>query len=185
MPTTPVCTNISLGFGDVAMVEFGNVCLGPGGAKTIGFWGNKNGNKLINGTDLAMLSALNLVDEFGDDFDPPTFRKLKMWLREATAVNMAYMLSAQLAAMELNVFNGKVDGNALIYAPGTTSANALGFATVYDVMAEANTELGLHPLTLSGSPYRAYQEALKNALDRANNNLSFVQPYPCPYTFVD
>jgi hypothetical protein len=49
-------------------------------------------------------------------------------------------------------------------------------------MAEANTELGLHGLTLSGSPYRSYQEALKNALDRANNNLSFVQSGPgsCP-----
>jgi hypothetical protein len=32
--------------------------------------------------------------------------------------------------MELNVYNGFVDGDALIYAPGTTSANPLGFATV-------------------------------------------------------
>jgi hypothetical protein len=54
---------------------------------------------------------------------------------------MAYMLSAQLAAMELNVFNGFVNGNALIYAPGTTSANALGYASVNAVMAEANTDL--------------------------------------------
>ncbi len=95
---------------------------------------------------------------------------------------MAYMLSAQLSGMELNVFNGKVNGSALIYAPGTFSANPNGFATVNAVMTEANSELGLHGLTLAGSPYRAYQEALKNALDRANNNVNFVQPGPssCP-----
>jgi hypothetical protein len=95
---------------------------------------------------------------------------------------MAYMLSAQLSAMELNVRNGNVNGGSLIYAPGTTSADANGFATVNAVMTEANIELGLHGLTLSGSPYRSYQEALKNALDRANNNLSFVQAGPgtCP-----
>ncbi len=45
------------------------------------------------------------------------------WLLAANASNMANMLSAQLAAMELNVYNGKVNGGALIYAPGTTSAN--------------------------------------------------------------
>ena len=71
------------------------------------------------------------------------------------------------------------------YAPGTTSANALGFASVNAVMTEANTELGLHADTTSGSAldaFRSYQEALKNALDRANNNLNFLQAGPgsCP-----
>jgi hypothetical protein len=94
------------------------------------------------------------------------------------------MLSAQLAAMELNVEAGFVSGSALVYAPGTTSANALGFATVNAVMVEANTELGLHGSTLAGSPYRAYQEALKNALDNANNNKTFVQPTPCGFSFA-
>jgi hypothetical protein len=52
-------------------------------------------------------------------------------------------------------------------------------------MAEANTELGLHGLTLAGSPYRAYQEALKNALDAGNNNHNFVQPVPCAFSFLE
>ena len=52
--------------------------------------------------------------------------------------SMAYMLSAQRAAMELSVLNGKVDGDSLIYAPGTESANDLEFATVNDVMSEAD-----------------------------------------------
>jgi hypothetical protein len=43
----------------------------------------------------------------------------------------------------------------------------------------------LHGSVLSGNPFRAYQEALKNALDAANNNLNFVQAAPCPFTFAD
>jgi len=164
-------------------VEFGNLCLGEGGGLTLGFWSNKNGRKLVGADDLAMLVSLNLRNADGSGFDPVDYDAFRTWLLSANATNMAYMLSAQLAAMELNVFNGKVDGDALIYAPGTDSANDLGFATVNDVMAEANAELGLHGLTLADSPYRAYQEALKNALDRANNNENFVQPTPCPFTF--
>jgi hypothetical protein len=139
---------------------------------------------LIGSTDLLMLRNLNLVQANGSAFDPTTYAQLRTWLLNATAVNMAYMLSAQLAAMELNVFNGLVNGNTLIYAPGTTSANSLGFATVDAVMTEANTELGLHHTAYDGSGWRSYQEALKNALDKANNNLNFVQSSPCYFSFA-
>ena len=167
---------VVLGDGDtVSGLYFGNVCTGAGGGLTLGFWSNKNGSKLIDATDLAMLVALNLRNANGSNFDPSSYSTFRTWLLKAKATNMAYMLSAQLAAMELNVFNGFVDGNSLIYAPGTTSANSSGFATVNAVMSEANAELGLHGSTKDGSAFRAYQEALKTALDRANNNLSFVQ----------
>jgi hypothetical protein len=165
-------------------VLFGNLCLGAGGGLTLGFWSNKNGQALIGNDDLCMLRKLNLRTATGGDSDPASSGDFRTWILGATATNMAYMLSAQLAAMELNVFNGKVNGGALIYAPGTESANSLGFATVNAVMAEADTELGLHGLTLAGSPDRAYQEALKNALDNANNNKTFVQATPCPFTFA-
>jgi len=183
MPTTAMSVNITLP--PNGYVEFGNLCLGPGGGMTLGFWSNKNGGALVGADDLAMLVGLNLRNANGSNYDPATWKSLSSWLLAATATNMANMLSAQLAAMELNVFNGKVSGGSLIYAPGTNSANALGFATVNAVMAEANAELGLHGLTLSGSPDRAYQEALKNALDKANNNLNFVQATPCPFTFAE
>lgn len=39
------------------------------------------------------------------------------------------------------------------------------------------------PLTLAGSPYCPVQESIKNALDQANNNRTFVQPTPCSCTF--
>lgn len=167
-----------------ATVEFGNLCLGAGGGLTLGFWSNKNGEKLMDGTDLAMLTALNLRNANGTPFDPATYSAFRTWILGATATNMAYMLSAQLAAMELNVFNGKVSGGSLIYAPGATSANSLGYATVNAVMAEANTSLGTDANTTSAGPARTYQEALKNALDRANNNLNFVQATPCAFSFA-
>ncbi|HEX6749634.1 MAG TPA: hypothetical protein VF092_20245 [Longimicrobium sp.] len=183
LATTANPVAVTLAAGDDRTVTFGNLCVGAGGGLTLGFWSNKNGQALMDGTDLAMLSALNLRNAAGAGFDPGTYASFRTWILGATATNMAYMLSAQLAAMELNVFNGKVAGSSLIYAPGATSANSLGFATVSAVMAEADTELGLHGVTTDGSPFRAYQEALKNALDKANNNLSFVQATPCAFSF--
>ena len=182
--TTATLVDITLAAGDDKTVIFGNVCLGSGGGLTLGFWSNKNGQALVGADDLAMLTALNLRNANGTAFDPANAAALKTWLLNATATNMAYMLSAQLAAMELNVYNGFVSGTSLIYAPGTTSANGLGFATVNAVMAEADTELGLHGLVLSGDPNRGHQEALKNALDKANNNLNFVQAVACPFSFA-
>jgi len=130
---------------------------------------------LIGADDLALLVSLNLVNENGAAFNPANKTQVRGWLNGARAVNMAYMLSAQLAAMALNVHNGLVSGSALVYAPGTTSANAAGFATVSALMAEANAELGLHPTAVAGDAWRTYQTALKDALDNANNNRSFVQ----------
>ena len=179
---------VSLDVGETAIgLNFGNLCVGADGGRTIGFWGNRNGQALIGADDLALLSGLNLVNEDGSAFDPTTAAEVRTWLRAATARNMAYMLSAQLASMALNVHNGFVDGSSLVYAPGTTSANVAGFATVDALMAEANAELGLHPTTVPGDTWLDYQTALKDALDTANNNLTFVQadPSTCPAPFAD
>jgi hypothetical protein len=160
-------------------VEFGNVCLGAGGGKTLGFWSNKNGQAVMGdnggvGPELSLLSGLNLKNATGGNFDPATYTGFRTWLLGANASNMAYMLSAQLAAMDLNVEAGLVNGNSLVWT-GTQ------FLTVNQLMALANTELGLHGYTLAGNPNRAYQEYLKNALDKANNNMNFVQGTPCGY----
>ncbi len=174
---------VSLAAGDKATVKFANVCVGAGGARSTGFWSNKNGQALFGADGLALMVSLNLRNANGTAFDPGNYSQVKNWLLKANTTNMAYILSAQLAAMELNVHNGKVSGRSLIHAPGTTSANAAGFATVNAVMAEANNELGLHGLTKSGSPYRSSQTALKNALVKANNNLTFVKATPCAFRF--
>jgi hypothetical protein len=168
--------------GNVSGINFGNVCIGAGGGLTLGFWSNKNGQKLFGSDDLALMVSLNLRNANGSNFDPSSYTAFRNWLLNAKATNMAYMLSAQLAAMELNVLNGFVSGSSLVYAPAAAGASSSGFISISALMAEANTELGAHGLTLSGSPYRAYQEGLKTALDRANNNLNFVRSGPanCP-----
>jgi hypothetical protein len=176
--TNPV--TIQLGSGEEKTVRFGNVCLGPGGGHTIGFWSNKNGQALIDYADLQALSDLNLASANGSAFDPATASQLKSWLQNAKAVNMAYMLSAQLAAMVLNVRNGFVDGGALIYA---YLENGYGFVTINQLISAADVALADDGYTPSGDPKRPLQERVKNALDKANNNINFVQPTPCAFSF--
>jgi hypothetical protein len=175
--TTPTSVDVTLDPGKTETVEFGNVCLGAGGGLTLGFWSNKNGQAL-GSDDLPALVALNLRNADGSHFDPATYvPAFRTWLLSANATNMAYMLSAQLAAMELNVVNGKVSGGSIVYQPG------LGFITIAQLIADADAALGANGLTTAGSPDRSYQELLKNALDAANNNLNFVQPTPCLFSF--
>ena len=182
---------------DPSTFQFGNVCLGSGGGLTLGFWSNKNGQALINGADLCELNNLNLVNGNGSPFDPvlgcttPTNTQVsagktnfRNWILSATATNMAYMLSAQYAAMTLNVFHGFVDPNALVYAPGAPSANAVGFTTIAALLNDANTTLGTNSNTTSAGPARTLQEAIKNALDHANNNVNFVQPQACDINYA-
>jgi hypothetical protein len=191
--TNPVL--LTLAADDDKTVQFGNVCLGGGGGHTLGFWSNKNGQAAMNdgGTqapELTFLSSLNLRNANGSNFDPGTYASFRTWILSATATNMSYMLSAQLAAMELNVEGVLVDGSDLLYAPALLAynpagINALGFISVNDLMSAANAELGLHGSVLSGNSFRPYQEALKNALDAANNNQNFVQGSPCPFSFTE
>jgi hypothetical protein len=192
----------SLGITDCtnpAQVKFGNVCIGSGtsiaGLYGIGFWTNKNGLSMITGSYLCELNSLCLRNANGSNFDPvagcpaPTNSQinaaktnLKNWLVNATATNMSYMLSAQLTAMKLNVLKGIVDGAKLIYAPGTLSSNAAGFATVNAIMTEANDILCANGIIDATSSIRSKAEAVKNALENANNNRNFVQSQPCSLT---
>ena len=188
--TTPTTVVITLGVGQHGDVIFGNVCLGGGtGALTLGFWSNKNGQKIETAADFTLLTSLNLRTATGGNQDftgslAQNKTTLNSFLLGANATNMANMLSAQLAAMELNVAHGGVSGAAIVYAPGCGNTGLNNqFITINNLMAAANTELGLHGSTLSGSPYRAYQECLKNALDNANNNLNFTQSAPCDFGF--
>jgi hypothetical protein len=191
--TTPgeVETDVDLDYTEE--VTFGNVCIGAGGGLTLGFWSNKNGQKLETDSDFAALTARNLVTAQGtaQDFTQMLAQNkaaLNKFLLNANATNMANMLSAQLAAMKLNVLHGFVNGSALVYAPalsdcGTAGLSPLGFISVNDVMTAANQSLFDHPLTKAGSPDRACQETLKNALDDANNNKNFTQSAPCTFSF--
>ena len=160
---------------------------------TIGYW-NTSGVPLATRGDFTALTALNLVTGQGtaQDFTGTAAQSrasLKQFLLGANTTNMANMLSAELAAMKLNVLHGFVNGSALIYAPGLSGCGTvgglspMGFISINDLMTAANQSLFDHPSTPAGSPDRACQEGLKNTLDEANNNRNFTQSSPCTFSF--
>jgi len=185
--------------------NFGNVCLGPGGGLTLGFWSNKNGQAILLANDPAwrtLLTGLNLRNATGGNYDVPAspdnsfstaYSSFRTWLLSATATNMAYMLSAQLTAMELNVFSGKVDGPSMVFA-GTAPAgcsvpglSASGFISINDLMADADHAATYNLLnssnTTASGAARSCQQFMKNTLDSANNNRNFVQATPCDVNY--
>lgn len=190
--TTDSTVDITLAAGESKTADFGNLCLGAGGGLTLGFWSNKNGQALETSADFMNLTALCLRTATGanQDFTGTLAQNkttLNSFLLNANATNMANMLSAQLAAMYLNVAHNKVSGTALVHTGGCGNTGFNGsFITVNDLIGAANDELCAHPKTTVSGPdaaYRAHQECLKTALDNANNNLNFVQPTPCSFSF--
>jgi hypothetical protein len=155
--------------------DFGNVCLMPGtGGKTLGFWSNKNGQALITPTDVTELNGLNLYTPDKWAYLSPfssvlatAKTQIKNYLLNATAVDMSWMLSAQLIATKLNVLHGFLSGSTIVYVGPS------GFISIDEIMENANT-------ALSSGTTRAAQEYWKNLLDGLNNNwLPFVCPGPC------
>jgi hypothetical protein len=132
--TTPATCQVTVNSLNCApSCNFGNYCFSaPANGLTIGFWTNKNGEKLLNSVapmggktwqqclnDLACLRNAN-----GTLHTFTNYADLKSWLSGATATNMAYMLSAQLAA---NILDGKFNGLAgstSILVPGGVKTGA-------------------------------------------------------------
>ncbi|HEY9400957.1 MAG TPA: hypothetical protein VIP76_05595 [Luteimonas sp.] len=190
-PENPI-TNIMLHAGETINVEFGNYCTCASRGKTLGFWSNRNGQTKLNDVDtqeayatnmtreFGILNALNLRNENGDDFDldpaasdADNYAALRAWLLAGNATNMAYMLSVQLATMQLNVEAGFVKPDNFYIPSG---------GTIAELMTDANDALA-DGYTPDGDPNRALQEELKNYLDQLNNNATVVQAKPCPYKF--
>lgn len=146
----------------------------PCGGRTPGFWQGPNGQALLDAEDLAALRELHLVGSEGAPFDPASPGALVEWLKGGNARNMAYQLARHLAAATLNVRHGMVHGSALVLAPGSASGGSSGITTLGAVLAEADAAIALYPYAPSGTPFRSLLEALKNALDAANNNTSYL-----------
>jgi hypothetical protein len=168
-------------------VSFGNVCIGPAtGGRSIGYWTNKNGqNDMTHAGMSSVLANLGLlVDAKGHYFVPASYKDFQSWLKNATATNMAYMLSAQKVALKLAVLTGTLHLTDHVYAPGAPAewgANPAGFIAIGDLLAFTETELSLNPYVRSGITLRAQQEALKNALENIDvNRASVAMPTPDP-----
>jgi len=190
---------IMLASGGSETRKFGNYCTSPSGGLTLGFWSNKNGNKVLtgvtagNGTTLlpAVTNLLNnpcigggkFVNADGSVHAFGSYADLKNWLLGAKATNMAYMLSVQEATLLLDTHYG-----ATIGSPPTVDGNAFDLcshATVNGLIGEACDALtgSGNQLTLAGNPSRPGQEMLKNCIDAINNNGDVIPVTPCPYTF--
>jgi hypothetical protein len=179
---------IMLASGGTETRTFGNYCTSPSGGLTLGFWSNKNGNKIItgntsgNGTVLLpavvnLLNSCQLVNANGSihTFNS-TYSAFRTWLLGGTATNMAYMLSVQLAALKLDVAYAGVDGNAFDLCSHMTVNGLIGAAC--DSMTGPGNQL-----TLAGNPSRPGQEMLKNCIDKINNNGDVIPVTPCPFSF--
>jgi hypothetical protein len=180
-------TGLNLVAGETTEVDFGNYCKCHSGGKTLGYWSNINGQTKLNdgGTmnpEFTLLNALHLRNADGSDFDldlvnnsqATNYQIFRTWLLNGTSVNMAYMLSVQLAAMRLNIEAGFVNPNNFYIPYG---------GTIGDLVADADAALAADGLTLSGDPNRALQEELKNYLDQLNNGAKVVRYTPCAFSF--
>jgi len=169
--------------------QFGNVCMCvPTQGRTLGFWSNKNGQAILKANDPAwrtLLTACNLRNANGTAFDiaapPATFAtaygSFRTWLLNATATNMAYMLSAQMAAAKLNVAYIGLNGGALVALPADlqscieAGSGQTGPFTINQLIALADASLASYGSTPAGHAQRQYQACLETALDGINNNL--------------
>jgi hypothetical protein len=110
-------------------VSFGNYCYSkPSNGFTIGFWTTKQAQTFLLGHPefAAMLNGMGCLRNANGTlhtFSTPS--DLAVWLNNANATNMAYMLSAQLAATTLDVtYKGLSDATNVVVPGGVkTLAN--------------------------------------------------------------
>ena len=148
----------------------------------MGYWSNKNGQAVIQKTtagcnaDFAALTNMCLVNASGSAHDwtgncSTNYTDFNKWILGASATNMAYMLSAQLSALYLNVTHGVTNPSVIVYNGMNVSA-FISYANSVLCSAGGN-------YTVASGPLRTLEEALKNVCDQINNNGSFVQPTAC------
>jgi len=139
----------------------------------LGFWANNPGRAILALNDPAWrdeLNDLNLVDAAGDPFVVPagTFAQahgaFRAWILGAHATNMAYMLSAQMAALVLNLEFGPMSAHEDLHVDWNNTHVSLA-----SVISDANDSLGTDPVTLPPGAERDDQEAWKDLFDAINN----------------
>ncbi len=137
-------------------------------ALTLGYYSNKNGQATLSASDFVALTALNLRNADGSARDftgalATNKTNLAKWLLGAKATNMAYMLSAQLATLELNVLHLLVDPSDQVCE--------FGNETIGDIITDADSYLSSHGVVLGGDASRPYAASLETIIDEINNDL--------------
>jgi len=175
VPTIALCSTVTLSNIECVNVMRGCVCVGGAAVAAHGanYWGGNP--SLITSADLAALDALNLKTAAGTDFDPTTTAQLIAWGGAATTANPRYYLSVQLAVSTLNTRHG-TDASTLVLGEGVAIADGFpsGFFPLSALQSLANSQAG------SGT---GDMLATASILLDANNNVIYVQPQPCPFSF--
>jgi len=134
--TTPTSGAVTVDLGNChPSVAFGNYCYrAPSNGFTLGYWSNKNGQQILMNVDpqwRTLLNGLNLRNANGTPYTVPTtgnfgtaYNNFRTWLLGATATNMAYMLSAQLAATTLDLNYKGLASSQSIVVPGGLKTQA-------------------------------------------------------------
>lgn len=162
----------------------GMVCLGEAGAESKGFWTSRLGKRAFESTPynesiLYSMSYLNLRNPNGSLFTPGSYDQLAVWMKQASGRNMSNLLSAELAAFVLNIQTGKVDGSRMVYAPGFGYYANGNFVDGYSLMRQVGSYLSAYPVSKGGDNSRPMMEKLKDILENANGDRTFVQLEPC------
>jgi hypothetical protein len=180
--------------------DFDNAHIGAkGNPQSKGYWTN-NGNSSITASDVTVLNTLNLRDTKGNlvTFSTTSLSKaqsqIASFLSGANSSNPANLLSAQLAALELNVLHAFVSTSSVIYDAALAAyASALnsstvggagalyngGFINIGTLLTAVKNELGLYgnpskTTTQNGILVYNFENELQNALNSANLNQNFV-----------
>ncbi len=167
--------------GPITRLDFGNYCRVDFG-KTLGFWSNRNGEKVMTGMVMAAvlgeLSALNLRNADGSHFDPTKYSDFRSWILSATATNMANMLSAQMAATYLSAKAANALG-VMVWFNGDWVEVGTAIDDANDLLSDVTC--GTTCVVGSDSSLRAEMAAYKDLFDAINNNRAAMQGCPVVY----
>jgi hypothetical protein len=147
----------------------GGQCTQLTNALTLGYYSNKNGQATITSGDLSFLNGLVLVNASGNDTNFANKAALANWLLNATAKNMSYMISAQLATLALNILHGLVNPSAVL-CDGTWAGYSIGEIANLDEGFVSN-----YPVVLGGDANRMLGDSLQTITNEINNDLVTVQ----------
>jgi hypothetical protein len=178
-------------------LDFANVHIGTHNGLTIGFYANKNGQTLLTGSSsgpssntvkpaiAAYLQSVlagtgtNSVLVLGTSYltlaDLGNYSKLNSVLKQATATNMANMLSAQLLATVLNCSFTSTTGisaSESIYLPAMTRLSGKSNDTVQGWLLAGGTNPVNNPgvKTSAGDSYVTIQELIDAAVKELKTN---------------
>jgi len=182
--------------------NFANVHIGSHGGLTIGFYSNKNGQTLLTGSSTGTTvkgpiatylksvlansaipgsSVLVLGTTYLTLAELGSYTKLRNVMLQATATNMANMLSAQLLATVLNsgfaagvtcLINTGISTSESIYLPSMTRLSGKSNATVQGWLRAGGINTSINPgvKTSAGDNYVTIQELICAAVKELKTN---------------